>query len=66
MDARGCLGAVEWEAAMVCGQRLASDFPRHNDLIENGHRKVMFLGYDVVSPLWYDLYIGIKEMLRDC
>lgn len=18
------------------------------------------------SPLWYDLYIGIKEMLRDC
>ena len=33
----------------VCGQRPASDFPRHNDLLENGHRKGMFLGYDVVS-----------------
>jgi hypothetical protein len=25
----------------------STDFPRHNDFIENGQRKGMFLGYDV-------------------
>ena len=44
------LGAHElhehaWRALLVGGR--STDFPGHNDFIENGQRKGMFLGYDV-------------------